>query len=229
MSTNTTGSSKRGLIIGAICVVLLSGGGLLAFNAGLFDNSSSELTSGDATRVMDALSSIDNEKLASADKEAARAKAFDTLKEASLETVFERLRSDELDDAQKEALRENLGTMMREDMERKVDEYSSAPEEEKEKIMDRHIDEMLAFRDKMRAYREKHQDDPEFEKEREERRKNRKAPTKEQRKKRMEGRNPDTMAKMMRYWPKMMARAKERGVEIGWGRGGRGGGKRGDK
>ncbi len=225
MSNSSSESSSRGLIIGVVCVALIAAGGLYASSAGLFGNSSEGLTSDSPDKVIDALSSLDNEKLASADNSEARAKAMNTLKNASLDTIFERMRSDDLTDDQRQKLRENMGRLMQEDMERKVDEYTSAPESEKEAIMDKHIDEFMEFRDKMREYREKHKDDPEMEKEREERRKNRQRPTTQQRKERMESRNPETMAKMMRYWPKMMARAKERGVEMGWGRGGRGGNK----
>ncbi len=225
MGTQQTDSSNRGLIIGIVCVALVAAGGLYASNAGLFGGANDELTSGDADKVINALSSIDNEKLASADNREARAQAMSTLKSSSLESIFDKMRSDDLTDEQRQKLRRNMGKLMQEDMERKVDEYSSAPEGEKEAIMDKHIDEMIAFRDKMRGYRESHKDDPEMEKEREERRKERTRPTTQQRKERMESRDPEKMAQMMRYWPKMMSRAKERGVNMGWGRGGRGGGK----
>jgi arsenate reductase-like glutaredoxin family protein len=230
MSANQGESSKRGLIIGVACVALLAAGGVFAARTGLFGGASDELASGDTDKVIDALTSIDQEQLASADNRDARAKALDTLKNSSIESVFERLRSDDLTDEQRQTLRENMGKLMQEDMERKVDEYASAPEDQKEVIMDRHIDEMIAFRDKMRAYREKHKDDPEMEKEREGRRGRWGSQTTQQRKERMESRNPDKMAQMMRYWPKMMSRAKERGVDMGWGRGGGSGrGRGGDK
>ncbi len=226
MQDAATDSKKRGLIIAVICIGLLACGGLYAANAGLFDGSSRDLASNDADRVMDALSTMDNEKLASSEYKDARAKAMETLKSTSLDRVFDRLRSDDLSEEQRESMRSNLGAMIQEDMQKKMDEYSSAPEEEKEAIMDRHIDEMVAFRDKMRAYRDEHKDDPGFEKEREERRNRRRSPTKQQRKERMEKRNPDRTAQMMRYWPKMMVRASERGIKMGFGRGG---GKGGDK
>ncbi|HNO77416.1 MAG TPA: hypothetical protein PKN33_05080 [Phycisphaerae bacterium] len=227
MGTTKAGSSNRGLIIGVVCVALVAAGGLFAATTGLFGGADEQLASGDTDKVMNALSSIDNEKFASADNRDARAKALDTLKNSSIESVFDRMRSDDLTDEQRDKLRENMGQLMREDMERKVDEYLSAPETDKQAIMDRHIDEMVAFRDKMRAYRDKHKDDPEAEKEQQERRQNWTRPTTQQRKERMESRNPEKMAQMMRYWPKMMARAKERGINMGWGPGGgrRGGGK----
>ncbi len=232
MGTNKVESSHRGLIIGIVCVALLAAGGLYASSAGLFGGASEELASGDTDKVIDALSSLDKEQLASADNREGRQKAFDTLKGASLESIFDRMRSDDLTDEQRQNLRENMGRLMREDMERKVDEYNSAPEGEKEAILDRHIDEMVAFREKFREYREKHKDDPEMEKQREERRKNWKPPTKQQRKERMENSNPDKRARGMRYFGKMMARASERGIKMGFGpgggrRGGPGGGHRG--
>ena len=63
----------------------------------------------------------------------------------------------------------------------------------------------------MQAYHEAHKDDPEYQKEQEQRRARWGSPSKQQRKKWMESRNPDEMARFFRYMGKMMARAGQTG------------------
>jgi hypothetical protein len=179
----------------------------------------SDLASGDSKRVLDALSRVDNEALASADNDALRRKAFDTLKDAPLEDVFDRLRSKDLADEQREALEKNMRDLMMADMNRKVDEYLDAPADKREEIMDRQLDEWQEFMKKMRDYQEKNKDNPEYKEYQERQRARRNSPTKQERKEWMEGSSPERMGRMFQYWGQMRARAKERGMDLGGDRG----------
>jgi hypothetical protein len=111
-----------------------------------------------------------------------------------------------------------LRDLMMEDMERKVSAYFEAPEEEQDALLDAHIDEFQKFVGEMRAYHEKHKDDPDYQAERERRQQRFEPPSIQQRKERMEGRNPDQMVRMFRYMAKMRERAQQRGIEFGPGR-----------
>lgn len=179
----------------------------------------SDLASGDSKRVLDALSRMDGESLASADNEALRRQALDTLKKAPLEETFGRLQSKDLTDEQRAALEQNMRDLMMDDMNQKVDEYLEATEEQRDAIMDRHLDEWQEFMKKMSEYQEKNKDNPEYQEYQERQRTQRGAPSKQDRKQWMEGTSPERMGRMMQYWVKMQARAKERGMDFG--RGGR--------
>lgn len=179
----------------------------------------SDLASGDSKRVLDALSRMDGESLASANNEDLRRQALDTLKKAPLEETFGRLQSKDLTDEQRAALEQNMRDLMMDDMNQKVDEYLEATEEQRDAIMDRHLDEWQEFMKKMSEYQEKNKDNPEYQEYQERQRTQRGAPSKQDRKQWMEGTSPERMGRMMQYWVKMQARAKERGMDFG--RGGR--------
>lgn len=226
MSFDTTGKK---LWAGVAAIVLLIGGFYTV--SAMVDSSRSRLASDDSGEVLDALTEMDQKELSGDGNEDVRRKALSTLKNASLEEVFERMRSDDLTDEQRERLRENMGRLMRESVSQNADEYFAAnTDDERNEILDRHIAEWEQFREKMRAYREKHKEDFERDgqKERREGREGRGwAPSKERRKDRMENTSPDDRARMFQYFMKMRARAQETGKDMGGPFGGRRGEKRG--
>lgn len=213
--TKKTGLSARGAAVVALGVVFAAVGGYLAFGAVFGRGVERDLTSGDAERVVSALSRIDSDTLSEGASARLRDEALSALKSAPLEDVFNRLRSSDLSEEERARLEDNLRELMMAEMNKRIDEYEQAPDDQKDAILDRHLDEMVKFREEMEAYREKYKDDPDYQAYRAKQRERQASPSKEERKKRMEGMNPDRMAQMMRYWPKMMARAKERGVDFG--------------
>lgn len=216
MHPKSASKSTRIMLAGAAALAVLVGG---YYTVGaITGGSGSDLASGDSQRVLDALSRMDSDTLASADNEALRRKALDTLKKAPLEETFGRLQSKDLTDEQREALEQNMRDLMMEDMNQKVDEFLNAPEDQRDEIMDRHLDEWQEFMRKMSEYREKNKDNPEYQEYRERQRAQRSAPSKEDRKQWMEGTSPERFGRMMQYWVKMQSRAKERGMEMGPGR-----------
>ncbi len=172
-----------------------------------------DLTSGDANRVVDALTSINSDELAAKDNADLRRKATEALRDAPFDVVLDRLRSEDLSQEDRERLEGNLRALMIDDMNRRAEEYDKAPPDRKQELLDRDIDDMQTFMKKMRDYREKHAD--EFQAESADRARRSHRPTVEQRKQFMEGYNPDRMAQMVRYWRAVRQRAQQRGVDFG--------------
>ncbi|HRX84039.1 MAG TPA: hypothetical protein P5572_03365 [Phycisphaerae bacterium] len=205
-------------VIAAAALIGLGGGAYLLF--GRSTGPESDLASGDAARVVSGLTQMDKTALADADHDQMRRDAMAALKKAPLADVLDRMRSADLSEEERHRLQANMQQLIREDMERKVNDYYAAPEEERQAVLDAHIDEMQKFMEEMRAYREKHKDDPDF-------KEGGGAggwtpPTTQERKERMESHNPDQIVRMFRYWGAMQQRAQERGISF-WG--GRRGGK----
>jgi hypothetical protein len=215
----STKESKGGRGVKVVVAILVLAVGGYFTKAAVFPSAERALASGKSKLVVDALSRIDQEAFAAEGNSELRGKAIATLKDAPLEDVFDLLRSDKLTEEERARLQGNLQELMRESMSRNVNEFYDAPEEEKIAVMDRHIDEMVAFQEKMRAYWEKHKDDPEFKNEGDGAHRTWRQPSKEARKRHMEGTNPDSMIRMGGYWMKMQQRATERGVKM-WGHGG---------
>jgi hypothetical protein len=186
-----------------------------------------KLAEGDTDEVRDALLSLDPEALKSEEQQETLEITVERMKQMSFSEMMDLMRSDDLTDEQRGHLRRVGREVMMARMEENVDEYMGAPKEDRQAILDRHLDEFLKFRDEMEAYREAHKDDPEFEKERERRRAEWMRRDTQREKERMEGGDPDRQKRMMFYFGKMRARAQERGVRM-WGPG-RGGGPRGGR
>jgi len=210
MTETGTQRSSKWIVVSIVTVAVLVAGYFAT--AGLIGGVESELTSGDANRVVDALAEADDSMLEAED---VQRRALDTLKDAPIDVVFDKLRDKSLTDEQRDKLESNLRELMFASMQRNVNEYMNATPDQRDAIMDRHLDEWDEFREKMRAYREKHKDDPEYQKLREERRERRR-PSKEERRDWMENRSPDQQARMWHYMMKMRKRAQERGED--WGR-----------
>ncbi len=140
---------------------------------------------------------------------------------------------EDLTDEQRQELRRNMREVMGSMMTERVDEYYAAAPEEKDAVLDRHIDE---FQERMKEWRKRREerrreqgDDADQERNREEWRERmrgrRGGGTSEQRKSRSESRDPDQMVRMMSYFQALRSRMTERGIESpggrgGWGRGG---------
>jgi hypothetical protein len=137
---------------------------------------------------------------------------------------------EDLTEAQKEQIRENGREAMEKRMDSVMDEYFTAPEAEKKKILDRQIDEwekMRADREAERAKEDENKTEEEKEKDRQrwrDRMRDGQNRTQAERKSRSESRNPDKMARRMAYFSAVRARMTERGMQPPqWGPGGRGG------
>jgi len=178
-----------------------------------------DLSSGDSARVVAALAAMDNSTFDADENATLRRQALISLKKTPVEQLMDRMRDPQLSEEERTRLRENLWALMREDMERKVSACLDAPADQQQAILDEHIDEMLEFTSAMRAYHEKHKNDPDYQAERARSRDAWRSPSRQDRKAQMEGTNPDQMARMFRYLSKMYARASERGIDFGRGAG----------
>jgi len=215
---------RRGLWIGlggAVCALLL-GGLYWTLRAGE-PGVEKELASGDAARMVAALSAADNEMLGSKEGGETRRLTIEAMKDMPIAELMKLLRGGDLTDEQREALFRNLQTLWMTYMADSAEEFFNAPPEEQAALLDRQLDDWKQFMDRMREYREAHQDDPEYQQMRERQRQRWQNQTKEDRKDRLESMNPDRQMKMFYMWRKMQERARERGLEMGPGSRGRGG------
>ncbi len=164
--------------------------------------------------------------------------------------VMERMRNfmdrTDLTEEQREQARKNMREAMDQMMGQRVDEYFAAKtDDEKNAVLDKHIDEMQKFMKAMEERRRQEEekeaaegDDPEKkaerEKRREEMRKGWANRSQAERKTDSETRDPNKSAQRMAYFGAMMRRSAERGIQMprfggpgGRGMGGPGGGRRG--
>lgn len=138
--------------------------------------------------------------------------------------VRDAFRGDDLTDDQKRELAKNLRDTRRTMIEARVNEYFDAPDYEKSRILDDHLDEMLERRREFEKRREEGADDERpSEEERQQMRELFRPQTQQERKSQSESRSADQTARMMTYFQAMQSRAKERGIEMPRGPGRRGG------
>lgn len=151
-----------------------------------------------------------------------------------MDTMREAMRREDLTEEQRRQIGENMRETMQAMMQERVDEYYNASEDEKNAVLDKHMEEWQA---RMKEWEQRRK---EWEKEREAEGKKPDGPpqgwqrgpgnqSQQERKARSESRNPDQIAKMMGYFGAMQKRATERGIKIpqmgpGRGPGGMGGG-----
>lgn len=140
----------------------------------------------------------------------------------AMDTMRAAMEREDLTDEQRRQARQNMREVFESAINDRVNEYYTASEEEKVAVLDKHIDEMAAWRaewEKRQAEREKDQ--------------NREggrgmgpggpgSSTREERKEQSESRNPDQMAQRMAYFMALQGRATQRGISMPWGGGGRG-------
>ncbi len=153
-------------------------------------------------------------------------------------SVREAMRSEELTEEQKRAVMRNARRVMMERIGERIDEYENAPEDQKEAVLDRHIDEFAKMREQWAKDREARRKEREANGETEEQQRESMrwrftgGQTRGQRKARSESRNPEASVRRISYFQKMRSRAEARGIEMP-GRGGpggsRGGGDRGGR
>jgi|GEM_PF-2133546 len=218
-----TRSWTRVLGIG-FCVVILAVGGALAgkylLDQRSEDGINSRLAAGSTDQMRDALLSLDREKLDSDEGKKAIEITAERMKDMSFSDIMEIMRSKELTEEERRRLRDVGREVMMTTMNTNVDEYFDATKEEREAVLDRHIDDWTKFREQMEAYREEHKDDPDHEAERE--RQRWRTRDRQDAKSRMEGGDPDRQKRMFAYWGKMKARMEARGMNMRGGPGGRG-------
>jgi len=139
------------------------------------------------------------------------------------ETIRDTMRRDDLTDEQRRQIAENMRTVWQEEMQKRVDEYFAASEEEKNAVLDRQLDE---WRERMKEWeqRRKEEEKKDGEKERADQRQRFAGmfgqQSREQRKERSETRDPDRAARQMAYFMAMRNRAAERGINMPMGPGG---------
>jgi hypothetical protein len=207
MTAELTTRSRKPLIIGSFALLLVVVGIGWALSGGTEDEPKSTLP----------------EELS---VESLKAKAEED--PGKLREAFEQRDSEDLTEEQRRELRQNLREVRRSMMDTRVDEYFAAAEEDRQAILDRHIDE---FRERMKEWEQRRRERQER---REQDRERRRGPpdwarsqTREERKTQSESRDPDDMARHMAYMTAMRQRMSERGIEDPRGRGGPGRGPEG--
>ena len=160
---------------------------------------------------------------------------------AAMEKFREQMRREDLTDEEREKLGDSMRRMWESEMQDRVNEYFEADPEERERILNRHIDDMEQWRKMMderrkeeeQKARDEGKSDEEVEKEREQQRERwrdrMRSASREERKERSETRNPNEMAHRMAYFSAMRKQAEKRGGQLpgsggGGGRGPGGGG-----
>ena len=156
----------------------------------------------------------------------------------AMQTIREASGREDLTDEQRRQVFSNMREVGRSQMAEHVDEYFAAADDEKEALLDRHIDE---FQERMEGWsqqREKREqerkeaeakadaddaDKGEKESARQDMHRRFGSRTQQQRKEHSESRDPDQSARMMAYFSAMRARATARGITMWGGRGGSGG------
>jgi hypothetical protein len=143
----------------------------------------------------------------------------------AMDTIRDNMRRDDLTDEQRRQLMANAREVMQATMAERVDEYFAAPEEEKEAVLDKHIDDFVA---RQRAFEERREDlQRNQDQDRERFRSAFGSMSQQDRKERFESRDADRMARAMTYFAAARNRMKERGIQPPTrpgGRGPRGGG-----
>ena len=154
------------------------------------------------------------------------------------ETMMNTFDREDLTEEQRRQVRRNMREIRRAETEKRVEEYFAASEQEKQAVLDRHIDEMLQNFERMReSFEQRRQQWEERRRERGEseddeaarqERRRRMIGTAQERKARSEGRDPDSMARQVAYREAVRNRMQERGIEMPRGPGPRGGPGRGE-
>ncbi len=146
------------------------------------------------------------------------------------ETMRKTFQRDDLTDEQRRLAGRNMRRVWTDMMDERIDAYNNAPEDQKEAVLDKQIDEFIERMERMREDRARRQkereasgEEPETDEQRRERfRSYRGSQTREQRKSRSEARSPDESARRMAYMMTARKRMQERGIEMPGGSHGRG-------
>jgi len=158
--------------------------------------------------------------------------------EQGFDTFRKAMEREDLTEEQKRQIRENADEVREKFIDDRINDYFASPKEDRNKILDKQIDEMEKFRKRMEEERDKREaerdqmTEEQRQKERErwqKMREGRPEPTQAERKTFTESRSAGKTAQRMAYRQAMSDRMKERGIEPPrWGGpggpGGRGGG-----
>ena len=198
----------RGNVLGIGLVVLVLGaGGVWGGKAWLEQRTENalhaRLADGTPEQLRDALLSPDKKKSDA---------AVEVLKQKDFSELRQTIHPEDLTEDQRRQLHTAMHEVMRAHMDERVNEYFEAPEEERQKVLDRHLDEMVEEFERMRAEREARGDDPNAPPDGE----RRQPPLRDRQeaKERMEGGDPDQQKRMFGYFGRMRARAAERGIDL---------------
>lgn len=127
--------------------------------------------------------------------------------------LFASQQYDELADEQRRQVHQNKGEAFRQIWQDRVSEYFEAAEADREAILDRHLDALMA---KMEQYDEG--EEPKNESKKQQPSKSQKRPysewSRQERKAKSESGNPDQLARMMAYKTAIMKRAQARGIKM---------------
>lgn len=151
-----------------------------------------------------------------------------------METIRQVSRREDLTDEQRREVFGNMREVWQTQMAERVDEYFAAADDEKEALLDRHLDEWQERSKEMSQRREqwererkeaeaKEESDEDQEDWRERMRNRWGSRTQQQRKEHSESRDPDQSARMMAYFTALRSRASARGISMWGGRSGSGG------
>ncbi len=126
------------------------------------------------------------------------------------ETMRETMRRDDLTDEQRRKVAMNLRSIWRARMKERIDEYFDAADEDKNSILDKHIDSFLKRMKEWEAQRKKEEGAVD----RESMRRLFASRSKQERKESSESRNPDETARTMKYFAAIRDRATDRGIQL---------------
>lgn len=135
-----------------------------------------------------------------------------------MDTMRSTMERTDLSDEQREEIRRRMREAWQAQLDQRVDEYYAAAAEQKQEVLDRHLEEMQRATQEREARREEANEPREPRDER--RRPDFASMTRQQRKARAESRDPDRAARQMAYFSALRARAEERGVRMPFGPGG---------
>jgi hypothetical protein len=194
--------SRKPLIIGGVALLLLVVGMGWALSGGTEDEPKSTLPKDLSVESLKAQAEEDPGKL---------------------QETIEQSENEDLTEEQRRELHGNVREVFRSMMDRRVDEYFTAAEEDRQAILDRHIDE---FQERMKEWEQRRRERQERREQDGERRRGppdwRRSQTQEERKAESESRDPDDMARRMAYFSAIRERTRTRTGRPGPGRAGKG-------
>ena len=138
------------------------------------------------------------------------------------ETIRDTMRRDDLTDEQRRQIAENMRAVWEAEMQKRVDEYYAASEEEKTAVLDRQLDE---FRERMKEWEKRREEEQKKDGEKDRAQQDQRfagmfgQQSREERKQRSETRDPDRTGRQMAYFAAMRQRATERGIKMPFGPG----------
>lgn len=135
-----------------------------------------------------------------------------------MQVAREAVMDEQMTEAQREKLMENMRRVWEDELDRRVGEYQAAAEAEREAVLNRHVDEIQDFQRRAEAWRkeleEKAGGEKQIEKERERWRTMFANRSREQRKADSETRDPNRFAQRMAYFAALGRQMSKRGIDM---------------